>query len=66
MGFGGLGEGSTVEQKALRWNSFVYIVTCQGGGVSIKPVTRTPTRHTFGRFSPLNRWTIPDRSYSMH
>ncbi len=35
----------------------LYIVACQGGGVSIKPITRTPTRHTLGPFSPLNRLT---------
>ncbi len=37
-----------------------YIVACQVGGVSIKPVTRTPAGHTLEPFSPLNRWTIPD------
>ena len=30
------------------------IVACQWGGVSIKLVTRMPTRHTLGPFSPLN------------
>ena len=35
-----------------------YIVMCQGGGVSIKPVFRMPTRHTLAPLSPLNRWTI--------
>ena len=33
--------------------SCVYTVACQGGGVSIKPVIRTPTRHSLGPFSPL-------------
>ena len=32
-----------------------YIVACQGGGVSIKPVTRILTRHTLG--APLARYT---------
>ena len=36
---------------------YLYIVACQGGRVSIKPVTRAPTMHTLGPFSPL-RWTI--------
>ena len=37
-------------------HAFNDIVACQGGRVSIKPVTRTPTRHTLGPFSPFNRW----------
>ncbi len=32
----------------------VYIVTCQGGGVSMKPVTRTPTKHTLGSWLNYN------------
>ncbi len=44
----------------IEWQFMNYIVACQGAGVSIKPVTRTPTRHTLGPFSLLNRWTIPD------
>ncbi len=39
------------------------IVACQGAGVSVKPVTRTPTRHTLGPFSPLNRWNQNSSSH---
>ncbi len=45
--------GLLVYRHLAKSPGLVYIVACQGGGVSIKPVTRTPTRHTLGPFSPL-------------